>query len=72
MNTFIKKYEIYFWDTLTVIMANSKLIQKIIRIAYPILQGIDFKKFIKAVTISGISGFMTGWLIYYAILFFQK
>jgi len=72
MNAFLKKYEIIFWDTLTILMANSKFVQKVIRIGYPIFQGIDYKKLIKAITISGVSGFATGWIIYYAILFFKN
>jgi hypothetical protein len=72
MNKFFKKYELIFWDTLTILMANSKFVQKTIRIAYPIFQGIDLKKLLKAITISGVSGFTTGWIIYYAILFFKN
>ncbi|OJX47090.1 MAG: hypothetical protein BGO78_16535 [Chloroflexi bacterium 44-23] len=72
MKKIIEKYEIYFWDTLTAAMANSRLIQKTIRIAYPIFQGIDLKKMIKAITISGFSGFATGWAIYYILLMIQN
>jgi hypothetical protein len=68
MNAIIKQSEIIFWDALTNLMANSKFIQKTIRVAYPIFQGIDIKKFIKAITISGISGFTSGWVIYYILL----
>ncbi len=68
MKTLIENYEIYFWDTITSIMANSRFIQKTIRIVYPIFQGIDLKKLVRAITISGFSGFATGWIIYYLLL----
>lgn len=71
MSTIIKQSEILFWDTVTSIMANSKFIQKSIRIAYPIFQGIDLKKMIRAITISGFSGFATGWVVYLLLLFLQ-
>lgn len=72
MKELTQKYEIFFWDALTTIMAHSRLVQKSIRIGYPIFQGIDLKKMFKAITISGFSGFATGWIIYYLLLFLSK
>lgn len=71
MNEFIKKSEIFFWDTLTILMANSKFVQKTIRVIYPIIQGVDLKKLFKAITISGLSGFSTGWIIYFILRLFD-
>lgn len=65
MKTIIQNTEVFFWDTITNMMSQSILIQKAIRIVYPVLQGINPVKLLKTLIITCLSGFVTGWVLYY-------
>lgn len=65
MKTIIQNTEVFFWDTITNMMSQSIWIQKAIRIGYPIMQGINPVKLLKTLAITSVSGFVTGWILYY-------
>jgi len=65
MKTIIHNTELLFWDTVMNMMSQSKWVQNAIRIVYPIIQGIDQVKLLKTLAITGLSGFITGWFLYY-------
>ena len=66
MKELILTTELLFWDTFIPLMKQSKLIQWTIRVAYPFVEGLNFSQIIKTLSITCVSGFLLGWLAFYA------
>ena len=58
--------ELLFWDAIIPLMKESKLVQWFIRVAYPFVEGLNFVQIAKTLTITSVSGFLLGWLAFYA------
>ena len=65
MKEIILNTEIIFWDNFIPMMKQSKIVQWIIRITYPFVEGLKFTQVIKTISITCISGFILGWLAFY-------
>ncbi len=58
--------ELLFWDAIIPLMKESKIFQWFIRIVYPFVEGLNFVQIAKTLTITCVSGFLLGWLAFYA------
>lgn len=57
--------ELLFWDTIIPLMKQSKIVQWIIRVAYPFVEGLNLNQITRTLAITCISGFLLGWLAFY-------
>jgi len=65
MKELLLSTELIFWDRFIPLMKQSSLVQWIIRVAYPFVEGLNLKQIIKTLTITSVSGFLLGWLAFY-------
>ncbi len=60
MKSIIEQSEVFFWNSITTILENSKLVQKSIRIIYPIINNEELVQTGKISSLIGFSGLVTG------------
>lgn len=65
MKELILTTEIQFWDTVILLMKQSKFIQLLLKFVYPFVEGLRFDQIIKTISITCISGFVLGWFAFY-------
>jgi len=67
MKSVMETMEICFWDTITPMMYNSPVIQKIIREGYFLFNKEAMKKNIKILAAAATTGFAFGWIAVFVI-----